>query len=164
MRKMIIIIIILATILISMIIYKNTATGATNQVNVQEIQKIEESISRIYLWKEITNDALPLFENVNNADELWIWEVIKKNLDQYEVSKDEIQAREKEIFGETFNREIPKEGNSSFEYDETTNKYYATEVTLDQMEDSFLLNKIEKTDQGYIVEIVEYSLLEYWLY
>ena len=39
MKKMIIIIIILATILISMIIYKNTATGATNQVNIQEIQK-----------------------------------------------------------------------------------------------------------------------------
>ena len=81
MKKLIIIIIILATILISMIIYKNTATGSTNQVNVQEIQKIEESISRIYLWEEITNDALPTFENVNNADELWIWEVTKKNLE-----------------------------------------------------------------------------------
>ena len=156
MKKMIIIIIILATILISMIIYKNLSTGATNQVNVQEIQKIEESISTIYLWKEITNEALSTFESVNNADELWIWEVTKKNLEQYEVSKEEIQTKTKEIFGEEFNREVPEEGNSSFEYDKTTNKYYPTEVILDQMEDSFLLNKIEKTDQGYIVEIVEY--------
>ena len=156
MRKMIIIIIILATILISMIIYKNAATGITNQVNIQEIQKIEESISKIYLWKEITNEALPIFENVNNTDELWVWEVTKKNLEQYEVSKDEIQKKVKEVFGEEFNKQFPQEGNSSFEYDKTTNKYYPTEVILDQMEDSFLLNKIEKTDQGYIVEIVEY--------
>lgn len=156
MKKMIIIIIILATILISMIIYKNTATGATNQVNVQEIQKIEESISKIYLWEEITNEALPAFENVNNGDELWIWEVTKKNLEQYEVSKEEIQTKAKEIFGEEFNKVISQDVNSSFEYDETTNKYYPTEVILDQMEDSFLLNKIEKTDEGYLVEIVEY--------
>lgn len=156
MKKMIIIIIILATILISMIIYKNTATGATNQVNVQEIQKIEESISRIYLWKEITNEALPTFEDVNNVDELWIWEVTKKNLEQYEVSKEEIQTKAKEILGEEFTKEYSKEGNNSFEYDKTTDKYYATEVVLDQMEDSFLLNKIEKRDEGYIVEIVEY--------
>ena len=156
MRKMIIIIIILATILISMIIYKNLSTGATNQVNVQEIQKIEESISTIYLWKEITNEALSTFESVNNADELWIWEVTKKNLEQYEVSREEIQAKAKEIFGGEFNKEFPTEGNSSFEYDKTTDKYYATEVFLNQMEDSFLLNKIEKTNQGYIVELVEY--------
>lgn len=156
MKKMIIIIIILAIILISMIIYKNTATGTINQVNIQEIQKIEESISRIYLWKEITNEALPTFEDVNNVDELWIWEVTKKNFDQYEISHEEIRTKSKEIFGEEFNKEFPKEGNFSFEYDETTNKYYPTEVILDQMEDSFLLNKIEKTDEGHIVEIVEY--------
>lgn len=156
MKKMIIIIIILATILISMIIYKNTSTGTINQVTVQEIQKIEESISRIYLWKEITNDALPAFEDVNNVSDLWIWEVTKKNLEQYEVNHEEIQTKAKEIYGETFDREFPKEGNYSFEYNEITNKYYPTEVILDQMEDSFLLNKIEKTDEGYLVEIVEY--------
>ena len=139
-----------------MIIYKNLSTGATNQVNVQEIQKIEESISTIYLWKEITNESLSTFESVNNADELWIWEVTKKNLEQYEVGREEIQAKAKEILGEQFNKEISTEGNFSFEYDKTTDKYYATEVILNQMEDSFLLNKIEKTNQGYIVEIVEY--------
>lgn len=156
MKKMIIIIIILAIILISMIIYKNTATGTTNQVNIQEIQKIEENISKIYLWKEITNEALPTFENVNNSEEVWVWEVIKKNLEQYEVSHEEIQTKAKEIFGEEFNKQFPREGNSSFEYDETSNKYFAAETILDQMEDSFLLNKIEKTNEGYTVEIIEY--------
>lgn len=156
MKKMIIIIIILAIILISMIIYKNTATGTTNQVNIQEIQKIEENISKIYLWKEITNEALPTFENVNNSEEVWVWEVIKKNLEQYEVSHEEIQTKAKEIFGEEFNKQFPREGNSGFEYDETSNKYFAAETILDQMEDTFLLNIIEKTNEGYTAEIIEY--------
>ena len=30
------------------------------------------------MWKEITKEALPTFENINNANELWVWEVIKK--------------------------------------------------------------------------------------
>ena len=46
MKKMLIIIIVLAGILISMIIYKNMAVGSKNNINIQEIQKIEESISR----------------------------------------------------------------------------------------------------------------------
>lgn len=156
MKKMIIIIIILAIILISMIIYKNVATGTINQVNVQEIQKIEESISIIYLWKEVAQESLPIFEDINNANELWIWEVIKKNLEQYEVSYEEIQSKSKEIFGEEFYKKFPIDGNSSFEYDEEINKYYSTETRLDQMEDVFILNQIEKTKEGYNVEIIEY--------
>lgn len=156
MKKMIIIIIILVIILISMIIYKNAATGTINQVNVQEIQKIEESISKIYLWKEVTQESLPAFEDINNANELWTWEVIKKNLEQYEVSYEEIQSKSKEIFGEEFDKKFPIEGNSSFEYDEEINKYYPTETRLDQMEDIFILNQIEKTKEGYNVKIIEY--------
>ena len=34
--------------------------------------------------------------------------------------------------------------------------YIATEVELDQEEDSFLLDNINKTDNGYEVEITEY--------
>ena len=53
MKKMVIIIVVLAGILISMIIYKNIAVGSKNNINIQEIQKIEEDISNIYLWKEL---------------------------------------------------------------------------------------------------------------
>ena len=64
MKKMLIIIVILASILIGMIIYKNIAISSKNNINIQEIQKIEENISNIYLWKEVTNVALPEFENI----------------------------------------------------------------------------------------------------
>lgn len=156
MKKMLIIIIVLAIILVGMIIYKNSAVGSKNNVNIQEIEKIEQSISKIYLWKEITKEALPAFEDVNNADELWIWEVVKKNLEEYEISYEEIEQKSKEILGKELNKMFPKEGNQCFQYNEETNKYSATEIQLDQMEDSFLLDKIEKTNEAYKVEIIEY--------
>ena len=78
MKKMLVIIVILAMILVSMIIYKNIAINKNKSVNVQEVEQIEEYISKIYMWKEITKEALPTFENINNANELWLWEVIKR--------------------------------------------------------------------------------------
>lgn len=156
MKKMLVIIVILAMILVSMIIYKNIAINKNKSVNVQEVEQIEEYISKIYMWKEITKEALPTFENINNANELWVWEVIKKNFETYETTYEEIQQKGKELFGEKFERQIPKEGNDSFYYDKESNKYLATEIVLDEKEDSFLLNDIEKEGEKYKVKIIEY--------
>ena len=156
MKKMLVIIVILAMILVSMIIYKNIAINKNKSVNVQEVEQIEEYISKIYMWKEITKEALPTFENINNANELWVWEVIKKNLETYETTYEEIQQKGKELFGEKFERQIPKEGNDSFYYDKESNKYLATEIVLDEEDDSFLLKDIEKEGEKYKVKIIEY--------
>ena len=156
MKKMLVIIVILAMILVSMIIYKNIAINKNKSVNVQEVEQIEEYISKIYMWKEITKEALPTFENINNANELWVWEVIKKNLETYETTYEEIQQKGKELFGEKFEKQIPKEGNDSFYYDKESNKYLATEIVLDEEDDSFLLKDIEKEGEKYKVKIIEY--------
>ena len=156
MKKMLVIIVILAMILVSMIIYKNIAINKNKSVNVQEVEQIEEYISKIYMWKEITKEALPTFENINNANELWVWEVIKKNLETYETTYEEIQQKGKELFGEKFERQIPKGGNDSFYYDKESNKYLATEIVLDEEDDSFLLKDIEKEGEKYKVKIIEY--------
>ena len=156
MKKMLVIIVILAMILVSMIIYKNISINKNKSVNVQEVEQIEEYISKIYMWKEITKEALPTFENINNANELWVWEVIKKNLETYETTYEEIQQKGKELFGEKFEKQIPKEGNDSFYYDKESNKYLATEIVLDEEEDSFLLKDIEKEGEKYKVKIIEY--------
>ena len=156
MKKMVIIIVVLASILISMIIYKNMAVGSKNNINIQEIQKIEEDISNIYLWKEVPNVALPEFEDINEATDIWIWEVVKKNIDKFEVSYDEIVQASKEIFGQNFNKEFPKSGNSSFVHDEEKDIYIPTEITLDQMEDVFIISDIKRNVESYEVEIIEY--------
>ena len=158
MRKMLIIIGILVIIFVGMVIYRNVRlqNNENNNVSIEEIQKIEEKISSVYMWKEVTGEALPEFQDINSADDKWVWEVVKNNLENYEVTYEEIEEEAKLIFGEEFNKEFPKEGNSSFEYNSETDKYIATEVELDQEEDSFLLDNISKTDNGYEVEIIEY--------
>ena len=110
MRNMFITIIILLIIFVGMVMYKNMAVGTTNNVNIQEIETIESYISKIYMWKEITKEAMPEFEDINNAEDLWTWEVVKKNLEEYEITKEQIEQKAKEIFGETFNKSFPREG------------------------------------------------------
>lgn len=155
MKKLLIIIVILAIVFIGMFTYKKTNL-ISKEIKVEEIEKIEEYIHQIYMWKEITKEALPCFDDINQADETWIWEVVKKNLEEYELSYEEIQKEAKEIFGENLKKEFPKEGTEYLIYDEETNYYYALGMGLDQEEDMFLLNKIQKTKDGYEVEIAEY--------
>ncbi|MCI8759816.1 MAG: hypothetical protein HFJ34_01600 [Clostridia bacterium] len=155
MKKIIAIIIILAIILGGMYVYKNNVINRNN-ITIQEIEKIESYMEQIYMWKEITKDALPCFEEINQADETWIWEVVKKNLEEYEIPISQIQEKAKEIFGGKFSKEFPKEGTKYITFNEENNLYYATGIELDQQADSFLLDKIEKTKQGYEVEIIEY--------
>ena len=154
MKRLFIIIGILAIIFFGMVIYKNTANN-TNSITIQEVQNIEGYISKIYMWKETTNEALPTFEDINSADDLWVWEVVKRNLEEYEISYEQIQLKAKELFGEDFQKQFPKEGTSGLAY-EQEDKYIATETDLDMQEDVFLLNHIDKVNGEYIIEIIEY--------
>jgi len=154
MKKLFIIIGILVAVFLGMVIFKNMSNNKS--LTVQEIEDIETYISKIYMWKEVTGSSLPIFDDINNADDLWIWEAVKKNLEEYEMSYDQIQEKAKELFGKDFKKEFPKKGTTEFVYEQEADTYVATEVDLDLKEDTFLLNDIEKNKDGYIVEIVEY--------
>ena len=110
----------------------------------------------MYLWKEVSGEALPKFDNINNASDSWIWEVVKKNLEKYELTYEEIQQKAVEIFGKNFTKEFPKEGSEYMYYDENTQKYITTGIGLDPLEDMFFIRSINKTNNGYEVEIIEY--------
>ena len=155
MKKLLSIIAVLLVILIGMIIYRNSQNQVKN-ISVEEVSSIEQYLQKIYLWKEITNQAIPLFETIEEADDTWIWEVVKKNLEEYEVDKIQLEEKAKDLFGQEFAKEYPGEGTKSFVYDEETKKYYPTESQLDEQEDLFLLDTIQRTEEGYEVEIVEY--------
>ena len=89
MKKLLAIIAILLVILIVMIINQNIQKQ-NQSVSIGEVSEIEKYIQKIYLWKEVANQALPPFENINQANETWIWEVVKKNLEEYEIDKEKI--------------------------------------------------------------------------
>ena len=87
---------------------------------------------------------------------MWVWEVVKKDLEDYELSYDEIQEKAKEIFGDNFNKQFPKEGSEYIKYDENLEKYVTTGIGLDTQDDLFYIKQINKAKDGYEVEIVEY--------
>ena len=154
MKKLLAIICILLVIFVGMFIYKNNINQ--NNITVSEVQQIEDYISKIYMWQEITEEALPKFDNINNAPDLWIWEVVKKNLENYELSYDEIQEKAIQIFGDDFKKQFPKEGSEYIYYNEDLDKYITTGIGLDTEDDMFYIKKINKTKDEYEVEIVEY--------
>lgn len=158
MRKMLIIIGILLIIFLTMVFQR--ANTIKNRVNGEDVEQIQNYIEKIYLWKEVTGQALPTFDNINNADDKWIWEVVKNNLENYDTSKEDLDKKVKEIFGQECNKQIPEGGNSSFIYNNETGKYDATDVELDNKKDSFLIDNITKNKQEYQVVIIEY-LVDY---
>ena len=154
MKKLLAIIGVLLVIFIGMFIYKSNINQ--NNVNVSEVQEIETYIYKIYMWKEITEEALPKFDNINNAPNLWVWEVVKKNLEEFELDYNQIQEKAIEIFGNDFKKQFPKEGSEYIYYDENYGKYITTGIGLDTQDDLFLIKQIKKDKNKYQVEIVEY--------
>ncbi len=154
MKKLVAIICILLVIFVGM--YVNRSKSNQNLITATEVEKVEEYISKIYMWKEITGEALPKFDNINDAPDVWTWEVVKKDLENYELTKDEIQNKATELFGNQFKKQFPQEGTEYMQYDEKLGKYISTGIELDTLEDCFYIKNIRKTKDGYEVEIVEY--------
>lgn len=154
MKKLVAIICVLLVIFIGM--YINKTKSNQKIVTASEVEKVEEYISKIYMWKEVTEEALPEFNNINEAPDLWTWEVVKKNLEDYELTYEEIQQKATELFGKQFTKQFPKEGTEYIQYDEQTDKYITSGIGLDSLDDSFLIKNINKNKNEYDVEIVEY--------
>ena len=154
MKKLVAIICILLVIFVGM--YVNRSKSNQNLITATEVEKVEEYISKIYMWKEITGEALPKFDNINDAPDVWTWEVVKKDLENYELTKDEIQNKATELFGNQFKKQFPQEGTEYMQYDEKLGKYISTGIELDTLEDCFYIKNIKKTKDGYEVEIAEY--------
>lgn len=158
MKKMFITIVILLIIFIGLLIFRTNEKEA--EIKIDEINRIEEYIKKIYGWKEITDQALPEFDNINNANEKWIWGILRDNIDDNEIEYEKIEKTRKELFGNNFNKEYPKDGTDFISFDEQSGKYQVKQMNIDAINDTFLINKIEKNNNGYDVEIVEY-LVDY---
>ena len=155
MKKLIITIVILLLIFLTM--FFNTRNNIKNQeIEIGEIEEIEEYISKIYMWEEVTNEALPCFDNIKKAQDKWVFEVIKKNIDDYDdLTYDKIINKGKEIFGSEFDRKYNLELNIFIETEE--GKYLPSDTKLDNINDTFIIDEIKKEKDKYNVQIIEYQ-------
>ena len=97
MKKYIVIIIVLLLVFFGMFFYRKNQIKQ-KEVTMQDVEKIEEYVNKLYKWKEVTDEALPLFENINDAPDKWVWQVVKDNLETYEMTYSQIQDRSKRNF------------------------------------------------------------------
>ena len=158
MKKMILTIVVLLVILVGMIINKNIEKS--QEVKIDEVQAIENYIKKIYGWKEVTFDALPEFDNINNASKAWLWGVLRKNIESEEITDEIIQGKVEELFGKEISNDFSLKENEYIKYDNETQKYVFENITLDAIDDEFFINKIEKNKDDYKIQIVEY-LVDY---
>lgn len=157
MKKIIAIICILVLIIIGIFVYKKTVNKNKN-VTADEVVNIQNYISRVYMWQEVTDEALPKFDNINNAPDKWLWKTVLK--EDYELTYDEIEQTATSLFGKDLTKQFPKEGIDGIVYDDEIQKYAILGMDLDSYEDSFLIKNIEKNKNEYKVEIAEY-LVDY---
>ena len=158
MKKMILTIVVLLVILVGMIINKNIEKS--QEVKIDEVQAIENYIKKIYGFKEVTFDALPEFDNINNASQAWLWGVLRKNIESEEITDEIIQGKVEELFGKEISNDFSLKENEYIKYDNETQKYVFENITLDAIDDEFFINKIEKNKDDYKIQIVEY-LVDY---
>lgn len=92
MKKFVIIIGVLLIIFLGMFFYRKSERQA-REVTVSDVENIEKYVNELYKWKEITGEALPTFDNVNNAPDKWVWEVVKNYLEDYELTYEQIKER-----------------------------------------------------------------------
>ena len=142
MKKLIVIIIILLIIFVGMYIYRQNriVSNQLSEVSVDEINQIEKYLQKIYMWREITGDALPIFDNINNAPDVWVWEVVKKNLEEYELTYQQLQDKTKEIFGE----ELQKEFGESKYRNRLYNVISKLKNSYDELSKNEIIPKVEK--------------------
>ncbi len=88
------------------------------------MKKWKNIFQKYICGKEITGEALPKFDNINDAPDVWTWEVVKKDLENYELTKNEIQNKATELFGNQFKKQFPQEGTEYMQYDEKLGKIH----------------------------------------
>ena len=81
--KLLIVVILLC--LISILIYKFAFNKETKSKS-QDFTDLKKYIYDIYG----KNFIIPEFDDINNAPDLWTWEVVKNNLENYESTYEEI--------------------------------------------------------------------------
>lgn len=133
-------------------------TGYENKLSQEENSLVKEYINRICVkWVK-----LPTFENINDADKKWIYSHIETREDGYYISETQIKNELKEVFGPDLIIDVQSDTSSS-------DGYFIPQYNAQKGKYEFLpigglitiyytIDYIQKSDDNYIVNIIEYSI------
>lgn len=109
------------------------------------------------------NNRLPEFNNINDADKVWIYSHITRTNDVWSMTEDEIKTDLQKQFGTDLILDV-KNDTSAYdnvampEYDAAQDKYNLPVFGMDNSV-CYVINSIEKTDSQYIVNVIEYNTM-----
>lgn len=142
---------------------KNESQNKVEQLTNLERVSIEEYIEKIYLYGTI--GVIPNFTNINETDEEWIWYVAFWQCNNKDVAyKYEINSNAKELFGSNLKKEVGNEILGAY-WDEEGEYFSVKPMGLMVADEPhYIVNSIEKNQNKYTVEIVEYivNMEEIW--
>ena len=160
------IIILLAAVLVGTVVYYNKAQDKNNIEAGKEITLDE--IARKFEEKYSTGSnygLLPEFNDINEADEEWLWFMLKSYAqNKYEddenklLTYNEVETLAKEFFGEKFNKKFPKNGVYGFEKQEGKYNFNSYMECSEASYSEIAIKNIVKNNNNYEVTIIEYEL------
>lgn len=109
------------------------------------------------------NNRLPEFNNINNAGKVWIYSHITRTNDVLSMTEDEIKTDLQKQFDTDLILDV-KNDTSAYdnvampEYDAAQDKYNLPVFGMDNSV-CYVINSIEKTDNQYIVNVIEYNTM-----
>lgn len=130
-----------------------------NEVNATEaeISLIQEYLNKIYNYFETT---MPEFENINEANEEWIWGVSLDNIYDYTtgeaVSYNDLTTSANKLFGDNLTLTLPKKEIGLVEYNEENDTYIVAPRGGVLGVLGIVVKSAKKTTSGFEVETVEY--------
>lgn len=130
-------------------------------------EKIDNYISNIYFGLDT---YITEFDNINLADEKWIWECTYKFLckdntfsSSIIISKENIETVAKKCFGSDLQKEFPKEGLEYWLEPKEDGYFLAVASTESDFHNDYEILSYKKNDKNIIVDIVEYKYNEIFL-
>lgn len=157
--KLLIIILILA--IIAFFMYKLAYKKSSKDNNTAGLEAyIKDIYGRTFL--------IPEFNNINKADEKWLWENVnqyvwnhddeyhEKNEQEYGYTYDEVEKIVKKLYGDKLSKKFPK-GSVSMRYDSSRNLYGPTSYSLDYYYD-YKIDSIKKDGNNYIVSLYDFTI------
>ena len=133
--------------------------------NVTIKKEVEKYIEEIYPIPGETPRALPIFDNIEEADKEWIWSTaIRYARDEDEISiykakKSKIEQAAKELYGDKIG-DFPGESRDlSIEKEQEEDEYYwmGNQASIEESF-KYKIKSIEKEGELYKIEIAEYII------
>lgn len=133
-----------------------------SQVHYEDAEKY---LKDIFIQNEnsFNSIALPEFQNINDAPEEWIWNVLYNNLEDEEnkYTYEQIQEKLIKLFSSEIKNKFPKEGiDGLIEKNKENDLYYKVELKNNNTKKyGYCIKSLTQEDTMYKIYIIEYTLI-----